>query len=275
MACWPTMTSSPVNDQHHIHIFIISLPKDRHRREFLEGQLRKLELPFSVEQAVHGAKLSPEELEASYDRNKAIRRFNRELSRGEIGCALSHVNIYKKMCANNIPYALVLEDDARILDDGLPETLSKLAALYTARTPVTVLLNHVQRYAGNTKTRLDDRHCLYDAYRGVCAHGYFITQAAAEVLAEKLHPVYVVADKWEYFQERYVQVKALVPYPIGLTDASLASSIDAMGERMKKMMTSRSAMYYARKYLRQLTFLLTSRPFIRLEYQERSELDFH
>lgn len=267
--------AGPVTDQHNPHIFIISLPKDRHRREFLEGQLQKLNLPYSIEQAVHGEKLSPQELDASYDRDKAIRRFNRELSRGEIGCALSHVNIYKKMSANNIPYALILEDDARILDEDLPETLSKLAGMYSDRTPVAVLLNHVQRYAGNTETRLDDRHCLYDAYRGVCAHGYFITRAAAEVLGGKLHPVYVVADKWEYFQERYVQVKALVPYPIGLTAASLSSSIEAMGERVKKVVTGRSASYYARKYLRQLKFLLTSRPFIRIEYQERSELDFH
>jgi glycosyl transferase family 25 len=262
-----------VTDQNKLHTFIISLPKDQHRREPLERQLRSLSMPFSVEQAVHGKALSQQELEASYDRKKALRLFNRELSRGEIGCALSHVAIYEKMCANDIPCALVLEDDAKILDDDLPASLAKLARLYADETPVVVLLNHVERYAGNTKTRLDDRQSVYDAYRGVCAHGYFINKAAAEILARNLSPVYVVADKWEYFQERFVSVKALVPYPIGLTAASLSSSIDAMGERVKKVVSRRSVLYYARKCVKQLQFLVTSRPFIRIAYQERSELD--
>jgi glycosyl transferase family 25 len=140
--------------------------------------------------------------------------------------------------------------------------------------PVAVLLNHVSRYDGSRKVQLDSGHCLYDAYRGVCAHGYFVTKAAAEILARNLYPVYVVADKWEYFQEHYVSVKALVPYPIGLTPASLSSSIEAMGERVKKVVSGRNYMYYLRKYFRQLMFFMRSRPFIRIEYQEKSKFDF-
>jgi glycosyl transferase family 25 len=262
-----------VTIQKNIQTFIISLPKDKKRREYLGSQLQKLDIPFSIANAVHGASLSAEELEASYDREKAVRLFNRELSKGEIGCALSHVSIYKKMVAENIPYALILEDDASILDDDLSATLSRLAQAYTHQTPVAVLLNHVPRYDGNKKTELDGGHCIYDAYRGVCAHGYFITQAAAEVLAKNLYPVYVVADKWEYFQERYIQVKALVPYSIGLTSASLSSSIDAMGVRAKKMVSGRNYMYYIRRHLKQLASLVGPRRSIRIEYQEKSRFD--
>jgi glycosyl transferase family 25 len=272
---WLTIiATSPVNAQKNIHTFIISLPKDKNRRESLERQLQKLALPFSVVEAVHGESLSAEELEASYDRKKAISLFNRELSKGEIGCALSHMSIYEKMIAEDIPHALILEDDARILDDDLSATLSALAQRYTDGTPVAVLLNHVRRYDGSSKLRLDDTRCVYDAYRGVCAHGYFVTKAAAEILARNLYPVYVVADKWEYFQERFFPVKALVPYPIGLTSASLCSSIDAMGVRVKKIVNGRNYLYYLRKYVRHLRFLLRSRPFIRIEYQEKHDFDF-
>jgi glycosyl transferase family 25 len=263
-----------VDTQKNIPAFIISLPKDRHRRESLERQLGKLAIPFSVMEAVHGEALSAEELEASYDRKKAINLFNRELSKGEIGCALSHMSIYQKMIAEDIPHALILEDDAKILDDGLPATLSALAQRYTEQTPVAVLLNHVLRYDGASKLQLDDTRCIYDAYRGVCAHGYFVTKAAAEILVRNLYPVYVVADKWEYFQEQFFPVKALVPYPIGLTSASLASSIDAMGVRVKKIVNGRNYLYYIRKYLKHLRFLIRSRPFIRIEYQEKHEFDF-
>jgi glycosyl transferase family 25 len=262
-----------LNTRTDIQTFIISLPKDAHRREQLGQQCQNLAMPFSVIQAVHGKSLSSQELDASYDRDKAIALFNRELSKGEIGCALSHLSIYEKMIAEDIPYALVLEDDARIFDDELPETLSKLAQLYTGQTPVAVLLNHVLRYDGSTKTALDGSRCLYEAYRGVNAHGYFITKAAAEILARNLYPVYVVADKWEYFQEQYFPVKALVPYPVGLAPVCLSSSIDAMGERVKKIGNGRNYMYYLRKYLKQFIFLIRSRPFIRLQYQNVHELD--
>jgi glycosyl transferase family 25 len=263
-----------VNTQTTPHTFIISLPKDQHRREFLEKQLQKLAMPFSVVEAVYGKSLSAAELAASYDRNKAINLFNRELSKGEIGCALSHVSIYQKMVAEDIPHALILEDDASILDHDLPAALSALAGRYAAGTPVAVMLNHVRRYDGASGVQLDDRRCIYDAYRGVCTHGYFLTKAAAEILVRNLYPVYVVADKWEYFQERFFPVKAMVPYPVGLSPASQASSIDAMGARVKKKEDSRNYLYYLRKYARQLRFLIASRPFIRIEFQEKHEFDF-
>lgn len=256
-----------------IPTFIISLPKDKHRREFLGGQLEQLNMPFTVLEAVNGKALSAAELAASYDPKKAVRLFNRELSKGEIGCTLSHVSIYQKVAAEDIPHALVLEDDARILEDDLPATLSKLAQLYPADVPVAVMLIHVKRVDANSKVQLDQKHNVYDAYRGVHTHGYFITKAAAEILAKKLFPAYVVADKWEYFQENYIDVKCLVPYPVGLTEAALASSIEAMGVREKKRVDSRNYQYYVRKSVRQLVHLVRSRPFIRIEHKGRSELD--
>ncbi|RYE69263.1 MAG: glycosyltransferase family 25 protein [Oxalobacteraceae bacterium] len=257
----------------NIHTFIISLPKDKHRREQLGGQLATLHIPYTVLEAVNGKTLSAAELALAYDPKKAVRLFNRELSKGEIGCMLSHVSIYQKMGAENLPHALVLEDDAKILEDDLAATLSKLAQLYPADTPVAVMLIHVKRVDANSRVPLDARHEVYDAYRGVHTHGYFITRAAAEILAQKLYPAYVVADKWEYFQENFIDVKCLVPYPVGLSEAAQSSSIEAMGVREKKLSDSPNYGYYLRKTLRQLEYLLRCRPFIRIEHKGRSELD--
>jgi glycosyl transferase family 25 len=258
----------------YIHTFIISLPKDKNRREHLAKQLQNTGLPFSILDAVDGSALSAAELNELYDREKAVRRFNRELSKGEIGCALSHISVYRKMIEEDIPYALVLEDDANILDSDLATTLSNLAQSYPPQTPVAILLSHIRRYDAQKRIRLDDGRSVYDAYRGVGAHGYVVTKAAAEILVRKLCPVYVVADKWEYFQQYFFPVKALVPYSIGLTPASVSSSIEAMGVRAKKIVNGRNHMYYIRKYLRSVAFLVTSRPFIRIAHQEKSEFDF-
>jgi hypothetical protein len=47
-----------------------------------------------------------------------------------------------------------------------------------------------------------------------------------------------------------------------------------MGARVKKKEDSRNYLYYLRKYARQLRFLIASRPFIRIEFQEKHEFDF-
>lgn len=257
-----------------MHAFIISLPKDQQRREHLEGQLRQTDVPFTVIEAVNGAALPPDALAAAYDAGKAVRRFNRELSKGEIGCALSHVSIYRKMVEEDIPMALILEDDAHILDPDLAATLAGLAQACSPHEPVAVLLSHVPRYDAHRKTPLDGGRALHDAYRGVCAHGYVVTQAAAAILLKNLYPVHVVADKWEYVQQHMFPVKALVPYAIGLAPASQSSSIGAMGARPKKTTTGGNRAYYLRKYLDQLRFLVTRRPFIRIAHQAKSQHDF-
>jgi len=262
-----------MSSQETVRTFVISLPHDKDRRENLEKQLQKLHIPFSIVEAVNGMSLSQEELETLYDRKKALRLFNRELSKGEIGCALSHMSIYKKIVTENIPYALILEDDAKILDDDLSVTLEKLQKIYAEKSPVVTLLSYVPRYIGNNKVQLDNDHCIYDTYRAACAHGYFITKAAAETLIKHLYPIYVVADKWEYFQERFIPVKALIPYSIGLTPASLASNIDAMGGRSKKVAGHKNHRYYIKRLLNQILFLIKSRPFIQIKYQEKSKLD--
>jgi glycosyl transferase family 25 len=41
-----------------------------------------------------------------------IDTFNNNLNNGQIGCAQSHVNLWKHIYYNELPYALILEDDA-------------------------------------------------------------------------------------------------------------------------------------------------------------------
>jgi GR25 family glycosyltransferase involved in LPS biosynthesis len=41
-----------------------------------------------------------------------IDSFNNNLNNGQIGCAQSHVNLWKYIYNNKLPYALILEDDA-------------------------------------------------------------------------------------------------------------------------------------------------------------------
>ena len=95
--------------------FVINLPKDTGRLAFMEKQLTDLAIPYEVISATIGATMSPEYKAMVYDDNRARTENGHPLSNTQIACTDSHRRVYQKIIADNLPYALVLEDDV-ILD---------------------------------------------------------------------------------------------------------------------------------------------------------------
>lgn len=79
-------------------------------------RLTKIGLTPVFFDAIDGYKLDIPNL-ADYDSEKRCRYFGKDLKAGEIGCLLSHRAIYEKMVSENIPRALVLEDDVFLAED--------------------------------------------------------------------------------------------------------------------------------------------------------------
>lgn len=107
-----------------LSIFVINLKKDVDKKEHIQQLGEKYGLCFSFIDAVFGKNLSSKYLNTVYDRNKAILTMGRELTLGEIGCALSHMDIYKKMIHQGIDQAVILEDDV-IFDKKLLDVVNK------------------------------------------------------------------------------------------------------------------------------------------------------
>ncbi len=253
--------------------FVISLPQDAARRQPLLAQLRQLGIAHRVFDGIHGASLSPADTAAMYDPEKALRAFNRELGKGEIGCALSHLGIYREMVAGGIAHALILEDDATILDPQFRCALTQLEQAFPADLPVVVLLNYTRRYVANRAIVLDGKWGVHPLYRARGAHGYFLTRAAADLLARGLYPTYAAADRWEHMQRRFgVDVKVMVPYCIGLTTDSRDSRIEAVDRR--SIRSDRSGFgYHLRRHLEQLRYFFCVRPFLRVRHQQHLDND--
>ena len=92
-------------------IFVISLARAAARREKVRAQLNSLGLRYTMIDAVDGAALDLAQYSdrLRFDKWKFLR--GRELSRGEIGCFLSHYQLWEKLAAQQTQCALVLEDD--------------------------------------------------------------------------------------------------------------------------------------------------------------------
>lgn len=103
-------------------VFVINLPKDRDRLLFMENQLKRLSIAYSVIEGRYG---KDEDVLASCDDSLAINEHGKILTLGEKGCAFSHRIIYETMEKESIQHALVLEDDV-VLPDNFIDIVTKV-----------------------------------------------------------------------------------------------------------------------------------------------------
>ncbi|WP_145735102.1 glycosyltransferase family 25 protein [Nitrospirillum pindoramense] len=107
-------------------VFVINLEHDGVRRAHMTDQCARLGLAAEFVPAVNGRALGDAD-RAAYDRAKALRVYGVEMLDTEIGCYLSHYRLYERMVRENIPAALILEDDVE-LSPALPRIVADLLA---------------------------------------------------------------------------------------------------------------------------------------------------
>jgi glycosyl transferase, family 25 len=105
-------------------VFVINRRKDTHRRQDMTYRLADVGISPVFFDAVDGYSLDIASL-ADYDGEKRRRYFAKDLSPGEVGCTLSHRKIYEKMVAENLPCAIIFEDDV-FFDDKFRETIEDI-----------------------------------------------------------------------------------------------------------------------------------------------------
>lgn len=193
-----------------IPVFVVSLKESSQRRLSVSSQLEALGVAFEFIDAVRGSALSLEQrnhLVASEGDILKVR--GKALSDSEIGCALSHLVVYQIMQERNIEYAIVLEDDVKILGDILP-----VAESLIKKKPSYVLLGYPKLTAFEAKNFkwLDPVKKL-----GVLANsysygkttrtgelgtvGYLISKHAAQAIEALNSPVVTVSDDQPYFSQ--------------------------------------------------------------------------
>ncbi|MCY4195911.1 MAG: glycosyltransferase family 25 protein [Rhodobacteraceae bacterium] len=105
-----------------IPAFVLTLPDCHQRQSRISASLKRFDLPFEFVNGVDGRNGLPPEYESQIDR-VATRKAGRILSDAEFACSLSHIEIYRRIVAENIEYALMLADDHQ----PLPELMEYLS----------------------------------------------------------------------------------------------------------------------------------------------------
>ena len=116
------------------------------------------------------------------DINLKKRRFYGALTLGSIGCFLSHMNIYKHIIDNNIPYAIIFEDDIKI-DLNKNDFWNKIEKIdIPTDTDYYLLSATYYQWAKAISTNSD----TIKLGRFTGTYAYIITNKGAKILYEKL-----------------------------------------------------------------------------------------
>ena len=196
--------------------YAINLASQIKKKEHIISECKKLNLDFEIYNAINGAELSEEFI------NKNVLDYpNCYLTKGEIGCALSHINIYKEIVKNNLPYALILEDDA-VLNPLLIDFIKDFEN-YNKKQGIFLLIGHFQ-YIKNKKTDIG-RFPLYPVEHAYTTTGYIITLAAAKKMIKFLFPIRYEADVFKIFSMcAGVKIYATVPHLVSSNDKDKSNS---------------------------------------------------
>lgn len=98
-----------------ISSLVITLRRSTARAEQVRKIIASCPVPCDTWDATDGSLLTADEIASVYQPGRHSPRYPFELTRGEIGCFLSHRRIWQTMVEKNIPQLLVLEDDVEFL----------------------------------------------------------------------------------------------------------------------------------------------------------------
>jgi glycosyl transferase family 25 len=105
-------------------VFVINLEQSADRRAAMTALLEPLHMDYIFFKAVNGHALDIDTLPA-YAKTRRRLFFGHDLTKGEIGCLLSHRAIYQHMVDNNTDRAIILEDDVAI-EPGFPQIIREI-----------------------------------------------------------------------------------------------------------------------------------------------------
>jgi len=139
---------------------------------------------------------------------------------GEVGCALSHLEVYRKVLEDGREVACILEDDV-VLPSDLG-ALTDAIAPHMSGAEVVLLNFHSREPLRVTKAGAiqvpSSRHLvpIADVSRVGSTGGYLITREACARMAKTALPAKAVADSWALFHSEGAidRLRCVVPMPI-------------------------------------------------------------
>lgn len=189
-------------------VYVINLARRPERMRFMQEQLDRTGVAYERVDAVDGARLSGSECKS------LVRRFRWWCARGympragEIGCAMSHRSVWRKMKDDEDRAFCVLEDDVSV-SERFAEMLDKAESFAAeSASPVAILLTP---FCAEPQGGLAEG-CFGRISWAALAGGYVLNCAAARRLLSATERLDSPIDEWARWAKRGgVQLYAAIP----------------------------------------------------------------
>lgn len=199
-----------------MQVYVINLARSPDRRARIVTQLGEARVQYNIVNAVEAIDLDLSDtrvVNPMFASASATRP-------GVVGCALSHLEAYRRVLDDGLERACILEDDVLV-----PTDLGVLTDAITQHMSGAelVLLNfHSQepcRITMKGAAHLPSPRLLVqvvDADQVGSAGGYLITREACARMVKTVLPVRVVADDWSFFYREGAidRLRCVVPMPV-------------------------------------------------------------
>lgn len=169
------------------NIHVINLEKNKDRLKHVTYNFNKYDLKFIRFDATYGKDMLESEIKTNTTRScRTIL-----CSRSVIGCAMSHIQLWKKLLDDNYKqYYVILEDDAEI-DNEFVEILDKIDELIFNNEIEFDVIHFYTEYALPKPTYdpiiLNDKYKLRRTLFSLSAKAYILSKSGAQKLYDKIH----------------------------------------------------------------------------------------
>lgn len=182
-------------------IYCVNLRRSELRRKNMQTQFNRFAMPFEFIDAVDGCLLSQKEISKVYSKWRARFCHGKGLSRGEIGCALSHLKFYRNVLKEGAA-GFVFEDDVE-LGDNIKKALGEIEDFLAFRTtPTLVQLPGLERDLPH-RAGVKEKDNFIKVINPTGAYAYGINSSAAELLLDVFNPIKCPIDYYRYLIRHY------------------------------------------------------------------------
>ena len=221
-------------------VYIVNLKHSTERRKNILSELKKQNIKnFQIIDAIDGKKLQDKDLKNfTCSSDKKYNSLGQKLTLSQIGCALSHIKIYKDFIKSDESYALILEDDAIFLDN-FSYSLQKFIIKNFKYKKQVFLLSELKEFVKQPIDTMKNYEVV-KVTNAFFTHAYLINKEAAKSIMKFNFPIKTVADNFVYFKIYCgVNLVGLNPFLLDQDKKNFGTTIDLWQENQKKFLILR------------------------------------
>lgn len=170
----------------------ISDKNNEQRRQNVQDETSKIGLAFTFFDAIMANRMNPNEVAS-----KALP--NTFLTSSEIGCALSHLGVYKEFLSSNDKSILICEDDIYFTDEFTLERVEAIRQFVEETDEPRIVVLQKSIYHNVCIEDVDKSLSIYSALNLFGTLGYIINRKAAENIVQIQNIVRFEIDAFKFY----------------------------------------------------------------------------